>query len=277
MRKKPFCRNFLIISLLFSFLSCTENKESPIVIFLSPEESVIEVNSNEHILFTIDSRATQGNITKITITKQDEYTGVENIIDSTVYTPTFIYSLDFIIPQYPDSSEILLIVTVYDNLGNIANSAKRLVINKGSSLITESSGNIMYSSLSGKPNAFNLKNMIPGYASDLFDADIDFMDNSIDSINGNEMSKTWISKNGLNFLKYNGFNYALANSLMISSSYLTGIRLSKITDLEESDIILVGRNETPIGAIQIISITDSDSTLNDKYVFNIKIIDASLQ
>ena len=266
----------ILIVLAISLTNCEEVEESPLVIFLTPQEAIIEANTNEHIFITVEARANQGNINQLIVEQKDEYSGIISIVDSSLENSYLNYTLDYIIPEYPDSTETLITFTVRDNIGNQIQAAKRLMINKGSSLISESSGHVIYSSLSDKPNAFNLANLTPGYSADLFDVDVDFMDNSVDSIDGNEISRVWISQNSLDFVQYNGFNFAMANSSMISDAYDIGIKLTKATNIQDSDVFLIGRNNNAIGAIQIISIVDADSTLNDKYMFNLKIIDSYL-
>ena len=255
-------------------LSCEEEEESNIVIFLEPEEAVIETNTNEHLFLVLEAKANKGELTGFTITQKDEYFGIKTLVDSSFELKSVNFSYDFIVPEFPDSTETILTFMVRNNLGEQVQAAKRIIVNKGSSLVTVSTGNVIYSRLSDKPNAFNLKEMTPGYISDLFDIDVDFMDNSIDSINGNNLSREWVSRNGLNFVQYNSFNFAMANSTMIVNAYESGIKLTKAVGIEDSDIYLIGRNNNAIGAVQLVSITDSDSTLNDKYVFNIKILDS---
>lgn len=264
---------YLITVGLFSFFSCEETEESPLVIFLNPQKAIIETNTNEHILITVDINSTQAEINNFQITQQDDYAGVYRIVDTTINQFSMNYVLDFIVPEYPDSTETLLTFSATDNLGNQIQAAKKILINKGSSLVSESSGHTIYSFLSKKPNAFNLENNIRGFSVDMFDIDVDFMDYSLDSIHGNSLSREWISRNGLRFVQYNGFNFAMANSTMIESAYASGIKLSKATNIQDSDIFLIGREDDAIGVIQVISVVDSDSTLNDKYVFNLKTID----
>ncbi len=275
--KKIFYLAFVTFMLVCS-ISCDEEEESALVVFLTPQEAIIETNTNEHVFLKLEARATKGEISSFKITQKDEYAGILSLVDSSLGNIKFVnYDFDYIVPEFPDSTETLLTFTINDNLGNQIQTAKRLIINKGSSLISESSGHVIYSSLSDKPNAFNIKNLAPNFSTDLIDKEIDFMDNSVDSINGNDLSRTWLSKNDLNFVQYNSFNYALANSTMISNAYESGIKLNKITNITDNNVFLVGKDHDAIGAIQIISVVDSDSTLNDKYVFNIKVIDTYIE
>lgn len=258
---------------LFVFSSCEETEESPLVIFLNPQKAIIETNTNEHIIITVDINSTQAELNNFQITQQDDYAGVNRIVDTTINQFSMNYVLDFIVPEYPDSTETLLTFSATDHLGNHIQAAKKLLINKGSSLVSESSGHVLYSSLANKPDAFNMESITTGYSADMNDTEIDFKDNSKVSEHGNVLSREWISKDSLSFVQYNGFNYAMANSTMIESAYESGIKLSKATNIKDSDIFLVGREDDAIGVIQVISVVDSDSTLNDKYVFNLKIIE----
>jgi hypothetical protein len=82
-----------------------------------------------------------------------------------------------------------------------------------------------------------------------------------------------MSNTELSFVEFNGFNYAEANSVNIQNAYANGIRLSRVTDISDSDIILLGRGDLAVAAIQIIAVTDPVGVQEDKYTFSIKRIE----
>lgn len=261
-----------IAAVVAILLSCEpEITESPILVFLSPATSKIEANSNAHVLVTVDSRTQTGSHLLLQVEAVDPLYGVRPVFDSLFKLKKITHIFDYVVPAYPDSTESLLIFTVTNDDGDQIQIAKRLFINKGASSVKETSGNITYSSLSHKPSAFSLKELTPVYLTDSLKHSIDILDASgKENVATGSLSRTWISRTNLLFVKFSGFNYADANAITISNSYKSGIKLSRVTDLKDSDVLLVGRGEKALAAIQLIVVTDLEGVENDKYVFSVK-------
>jgi hypothetical protein len=178
------------------------------------------------------------------------------------------------VPAFPDSTETLLIFTLMNDDGDQIQIAKRLFINKGASSVTETSGNVMYSSLSAEPSAFSLDDLTPAYLADSLTRSLDIIDASTKEKNSDgSLSRTWISRTNLQFVKFSGFNYADADAVTINNSYKSGIKLSMVNNIKDSDIIIVGKGNKAIGAIQVLTVTDAAGHESDKYVFSIKKLD----
>lgn len=266
-------RGFLVIAILGISFSCEpEQVESPILVFLTPEIPRIETNSTDHVFITVDSRSQQGQRLRLQIESVDVLYGVRPIFDSLFAFNRINYLFDYIVPAYPDLTESLLIFKLSNDAGDQIQIAKRLFINKGASSVTEASGNVSYSTLSSKPSGFSFAAMTPVYLADSLTKSIDIYDAS--TVKNNQadgsLSRTWLSRTSLQFVKFNGFNYPDADAITINNSYKSGIKLSRATDLKDSDILIVGKGDKAIGAIQIISITDLAGVENDKYVYSIK-------
>lgn len=253
-------------------LSCEpEQTGSPILVFLSPSESHIEANSNDHVFIRIDSRTESGSHLHLKVESIDELNGVEQVFDSSFSFRKINYLFDYVVPAYPDSTESLMVFTLMNDDGDQIQIAKRLFVNKGASSVKETSGNAMYSSLSSEPNAFSLAELTPAYLRDSLSRMLDIIDaSSEDKNNDGSLSRTWISRTDVLFVKFSGFNYADADAVTISNSYKSGIKLSTVNNLKDSDIVLVGRGDKAIGAIQVLTVTDLAGHENDKYVFSIK-------
>ena len=268
-------RNFLLVGILGAIISCDpQQTESPILVFLSPEAATIEANSNDHVFITIESRSQSGQRLRLQIETVDVLYGVRPVFDSTFGFKNIYYLFDFVVPAYPDSTGSLLVFKLSNDVGNQIQIAKRLFINKGASSVKEASGNVTYSTLSNKPSGYSLPMLTPVYLADSLTKSIDLIDASGKNEQANgTLSRTWLSRTNLLFVKFNGFNYPDANAITISNSYKSGIKLSRATDLKDGDVLIVGRGSKALGAIQVISITDLSGVENDKYVFSIKRLD----
>jgi hypothetical protein len=267
--------NFLMVATLSAIMSCgSEQIESPILVFLSPEAATIEANSNDHVFITIESRSQSGQHLRLQIETVDVLYGVRTTFDSTFRFKNIHYLYDFVVPAYPDSTGSLLVFKLSNDVGDQIQIAKRLFINKGASSVKEASGNITYSTLSNKPSGYSLQTMVPIYLADSLTKPIDIIDASGKNQETNgSLSRIWQSRTNLLFVKFNGFNYPQANAITISNSYKSGIKLSRISGLQDGDILIVGKGNKALGAIQVISITDLSGVENDKYVFSVKKLD----
>jgi hypothetical protein len=263
---------FAAIAAVGVLLSCEpEQVESPILVFLTPSDSKIEANSNDHVFIRIESRSASGSHLYVKIESIDVLQGVQEVFDSTFNFKKINYLFDYVVPVYPDSTESLLVFTVMNDDGDQIQIGKRLFINKGSSSVKETSGHVMYSSLSSEPNAFSLVDVTPVYLADSLTRSLDIIDASSKEKNADgSLSRTWISRTDLQFVKFSGFNYAAADAITITNAYKSGVKLSSANNLRDSDIVIVGRGKQAIAAVQIIAIADVAGTASDKYVFSVK-------
>ena len=263
---------FAVLAAIATLLSCEpEEAGSPILVFLSPSGSQIEANSNDHVFIRVESRSESGSHIHLSIESVDVLNGAQHIFDSTFNFKKINYLFDYVVPAFPDSTETLLVFSLMNDDGDQIQIAKRIFINKGASSVKETSGNIMYSSLSSEPSAFSLADLTPAYLADSLTRSLDIIDASTDEKNSDgSLSRSWISRTDLLFVKFSGFNYADADAITISNAYKSGIKHSSVNGLKDSDILIVGRGNKAIAAVQLLIVSDTDGHENDKYVFNIK-------
>ncbi|UXP33005.1 hypothetical protein N6H18_03420 [Reichenbachiella agarivorans] len=263
----------LVIGSLILLFACTEQGEdSPILVFLKPSDINVEANSKEHILITFEAYSEDAKLTEMVIDQSDDYFGFVNLVDSGLQTNNFKYILDYVVPEYPDSTVTLLTFSVVNENGDEAQIAKTISVNKSASFVEATSGHVIYSGLSEKQSCFNLYNMTPVYLEDSVDFQLDFVELTDSLSKTDDLSYDWGSRSGISFVKFNGFNYAQATSVKINEAYGGGVKTTKITNIADDDIFLFGRNNVAFGALQIVVISDPEGTLNDKYVFNLKMI-----
>jgi len=141
-------------------------------------------------------------------------------------------------------------------------------------LLSETSGHQMFSHNSTNYDAYNLLTGLPLHSQLSDSSIIHIIDASIDSVNHNTLSRKWMSFANLQFVKFNDFNYANATISSIKNAYNAGLKNQFVDNLTDEDIIItkLGNSSIDTGfiAIKIINIIDADSTINDKYIFNIK-------
>lgn len=260
------------IAAVASLSSCEPEKTgSPILVFLSPSESHIEANSTDHVFIRIESRTESGSHLHLAIESIDALNGARRIFDSTFNFRKINYLFDYLVPAFPDSTETLLVFSLMNDDGDQIQIARRLFINKGASSVKETSGNVMYSSLSAEPSAFSLAELTPAFLADSLTRSLDIIDASTEENNNDgSLSRRWVSRTDVLFVKFSGFNYADADAITINNAYKSGIKHSTVNDLKENDILIVGRGNKAIAAIQLLLVHDAVGHDSDKYVFNIK-------
>jgi hypothetical protein len=83
----------------------------------------------------------------------------------------------------------------------------------------------------------------------------------------------WRSKTGIKFVRYNDFSYASATRKDVVNAYLSGNPLEMLSHIVSNDVVLIGRGLTPLGVLKIVAVFDEDGITNDRYVFNIKLME----
>lgn len=264
--------NLVILLTSLFFLSCEDSSdvESPILIFLTPEATQIEANSGDKVFITVKASTNSGDILTLNIASIDDQYGIQNVLDSTFNNSSINYRLEYNVPAYADSTQSLLVFTLTNQNNQTSEIAKRILVNRGETFVREASGINVFSTSSSRPNAFSLTQLIPGFSTDSTTFESDIVDNTLED--NDVLSREWVSNTGISFVKFDGFNYSSANSQSIRNAYDNGVQLTRISDIRDSDIYLIGRGGKALGAIQIIAVTDPEGVQEDKYTFSIKVI-----
>lgn len=259
----------LAILLLVSgiFFSGCEDEESPLVVTISPETLNLSEESGNNLFFQIEVKGKES-VSHFTIKQKDTEHGIINLFDTISDKKSLFFDYAYKLPFYADSTEVILEFTA-KSFNHTTTIARRILIRNNRELLNEYSGNVFFSSLSGKANGFNIKRMQNLFSKVEPDSLIDIMDSSIDSVNGNQLSRKWSSPAGLKFVRFTDFNYATATREGVSEAFNVATKYNFITNLADEDIIMVGRAEA-VAVIKITQIVDADSTIGDKYYFNLK-------
>jgi len=254
----------------FITLSCNEDNLSPIVFELNPKEPVIEAAINEKVIFNIEIDGKDATLQDFIITQQEQINGIQTLFDSAINTSLFDYSFVYEVPVFEDSTLISLVFKVTNDQTENITLTRRIRVLGDNTLLEESTGHVMFSALSGNYSAFNLDLLQPLSVNDNSDSLLHFADHSVDSVHFNTLSREWYSPAGFHFVQFNGFSYPEATMSMLQNAYTYGIKLSSVDELENDNILLIGQGEEALAVLYLVQVIDSDSTLNDKYLFNLK-------
>jgi len=263
----------LLLFLIVAFINACKDDESPLLLFVTPGDVNIYAGTNEVITFKITCISNTSSLQNLVISEKvgDSYT--VTIHDTALSGSERNIYFEYLTDYYIVTTEILLNFDLSDQNDQVR--LTKLIIVEGNSLLIETAGHVMYSHESNLQDGYNLLIGTPLYT-ELSELNmIHIMDASVDSINGDILSKKWISPAGIKFVRYNDFNYANATKESVKQGYEIGIQHDYITNLEDEDIILtkiydqIDSVNTYI-AIKLVGIEDNDLTDQDLYRFNIK-------
>ncbi|MFC2137611.1 hypothetical protein ACFLTE_05560 [Bacteroidota bacterium] len=269
----------LIFFLVLGVFACNKD-ESPLLLFVTPVETYYYVEPLDVLSFTINSSG-ENNLKKLQINSRVKNSYTYNILDTSLSGSTFSMKFEYMVPQLIDEKVIFLEFILYDVDDNMMQAAKIIELKYDDKLLTETAGHEMFSALSGKQDGYDLNNGEPLYSAFSDSSTIHIMDVSNDTANTDSLLRKWMSPAGLNFVRFNDFDYANCTYLTMKNSYEAGIQKDFIDKLQEGDILLTklpafldSANQTLIDsayfAIKIINIIDNNGTEFDRYIFNIK-------
>lgn len=199
----------------------------------------------------------------------------ENSITSTLLdTSLFGSQADFFYAyRAPDSGaeDVILTFRVFDNDG-LSNSVLRRVLISGNSLLSQTTGHLIYSGYNTSSiNGFNIATASPYNLATLTDSSsIDLME--FDLEDDDVLSRSLSSYSGIKFIRNNDFNYAQATNQSAKASFESSTPQSIISNINNDDI-LIAKYDTlnnRFAVIRIIDVTDESGINSDRYEFNLK-------
>ncbi len=257
----------LIYCLSLSSYTCQKDK-TPLAIKILETATRVGI-SGEYLIYNIEFICDEP-ITSFRIEQFHPKYGSVTIFDSV--PPTKKFKWYYLVPFVDDQTKVTL--TFSATSASYSNDVPRSVLITNNEMpLTEYAGNAFYSNLSGKPNAFMIQGLQAVFYDSLSALKPDFADNSIDSVHLNDLSREWISPSGLLFSRLNDFNYAQATSRSVKEAYKIAVKYNVVKNLTSDDILVFGNNTEAEGTIRFTQIIDADSTIDDKYLFNIKLVD----
>ncbi len=253
------------------FAGCEEKEGDKLFLLVTPQELIIPAETGSMVVFQVTAQS-EATLTSLVITQYHDHAEPLTLIDTLLSSKTLAYVYSYQVPELSDSSNIIIDFTIADNEPGSLSLRRRIRVHNASELLSETTGHVMYSSLSGKPNAFNIDLLEPVFEEDYPNSMLHILDLSVDSIHHNTLSKRWGSPAGYRFVKFQHFNYAAATGTSLQNAYDAGMKLSIVDNISDEDIILLGFDDAARAAIYVSMVIDADSTVSDRYIFNIKTV-----
>lgn len=269
-------RYFLLI--IFSLLllgACEKKENSPALLFLYPETNYY--NAKSYDILEFDIRGSSGSsLKKFSILSKPESSFSSTIFDTSLNTPNFNLIYQYQAPPVTQATKITLEFILTDEAGNQTRGAKIITVSPINKVPVETAGHEMFSSVSTKQNAYNLSTGSPLFSSSSAASSQHIKDETQNDtiITVDTLSKKWSSPAGLNFVRFNDFDYANASYISIKQAYEAGVKKSFVDQINNGDIILtrLSHSDPDSGyvVVKLVYIIDDDSTNFDRYIFNIK-------
>ncbi len=268
----------LLILVSFSLLglACKKDQNSPALLFVSPDNAYFDVFNSTIIRFDISGSSESSSLTGFSVVSKPDNALSVTVFDTAFSAKNFNMSYEYQVPVFPQSINISLQFILDDEAGNQTVFAKILRVTVVIARPVEASGNEMFSALSGKQDAYNLFTLQPLFSQSSGNSNQHIKEATVNDSLGSidTLSKKWISPAGLQFVRFNDFDYANASASDMKVAYEVGIKKSFIDQLKDGDIILTRfpNSEVEKGyiAIKLVYVIDADSTNLDRYIFNIK-------
>lgn len=267
--------SLIIIFSLFG-LACKKDKNSPALLFITPDNTYFDVYNSNILQFEISGSSESSSLTGFSVVSKPDNAFSATVFDTSFSAKNFNMSYEYQVPVFSQSINVNLQFILNDEAGNQTRMAKILKVTVINTAPVETSGNEIFSAISGKQDAYNLFTLQPLFSESSGSSNQHIkeatMNDSLGSVD--TLGKKWISPAGLQFVRFNDFDYANARNEDMKAAYEVGIKKSFVDKLEDGDIILTRfpNSETDKGyiAIKLVYVIDEDSTNFDRYIFNVK-------
>jgi len=266
----------ICIGILFGtllFLCC--KKETDPIILVTSDNFVSPMETGTFARFKIEAKSSKNTITRIEIKEYSSDYGYKMLKDTFINKDKSVFFFEYKTPSFASNQEVKLIFIAYNDKDGTSSVSLSYDYIFADELLIEYSGYTMYTLKSGKPDGFSLDAKQVVYTNAADESSIDFYpyQDTNTLLEPNLLQRTWRSYTNLNFVKFNGFDYAKATRKSLTESYLSGLKLPIVINIESEDVILVGFGDTPKAVIKIIGVFDEEGYVNDRYFFNVKFIE----
>jgi hypothetical protein len=261
----------ILITLVFIFLftACEEGKEQDnLLVFINPEEGVIEVNSQEFVSFRINSES-ESIINQVKINVAIDNKEIIELLDSVPNQSSFFYTFDYYTTLCAEISQLKFSFEIIDSQSNIKKLVRMIKVLPKEQALVESTGHVFYSYFSGRADAFNIKDKEALIGSLHADEKLFIQDDTTSRDDINSLSGKWISPSGGKFLKFNQLDYANASYNDAKKVFDSGSPLEFADNLSDGDIIIEKLNGEYY-IIRLVQLIDKEGTNKDCYYFNVK-------
>ncbi|MBN1463732.1 MAG: hypothetical protein JXQ69_08970 [Paludibacteraceae bacterium] len=269
---KKICSLFILLAVL---VSCSDDNKTPLL-SVTPNDFFQYVDSSQIVHFQISASAAEDRtLNRFTITYATKFEQSRVLFDTIINnTKKFNFNYDYKIPVFNDSTDVYITFDLYDNEGENHKIAKILSVKTFAQkiyLLTEYAGNVMYTDPAFHGTAFNLSTC--NLLSDYTDSTAMHLFAEIDTLNPSTLQLKWTSPAKLNFVRFNGYDYANATSETAKTAYDAGAKIDFISTITNNDIYITklsSSNDDEYVVIKVTNIFDNTDSKDDMYMFNVK-------
>lgn len=257
--------SFFFIS-VFLIASCNnKNDENDVIILPSLVNSQTSFNAGDVMVFKIEAFSNKGYISSIDICGVTT-DGIIKVLDTVINAESVNFYFEYTVPAFDDSQNLQLNFRAICSTGK--SSQMDLVYSVSGDPLLVSKEYTMFAFYKNEKNCFSIdKELIMDYeTSD--SSSIDIFDYSIDT--ALVFSREWRSKTNLLFARFNDFDFANARAVNVSKAFNSSNKMTKIMDVSNNDVILVGKIDKPMGVLKIVNVFDEDNPVDDRYFFVFK-------
>ncbi len=263
-KMKKFSKIVGALFLCLTFEMCNESLPdlSDVVILVSPpKDSTVVIESGHKVQYSLDISTINNNIRRFRISSFDESNGTKLYLDSACNNKNIYYIFEYTAPEADkDSLNVTLNFEAEDNLGNIGDIQRFLIIRSKNLQVSQLDGIVMYNPNDHLPSALSLGNVSQPF---VFDASTDSVSADIYIESDAEFTTIAFKSNtNTKFIRNNSFNYATASARLIKSAYEGSKKENMINDIRVNDIILVGYGDTAKGVFMVNNIIRNDAYSN---------------
>ena len=258
----------LIYILIFGLIlsSCGGDDESDVIINVKTLNYKEYYNAGEKIIFNIESFANEGFVSSINISTLTS-NGFTQLLDTTINADRTNFMFEYQVPQFNNDIEnVKFYFRAYCSTGNDSELAMTHHIWGTTPL--QASEHSMFAFYKNEKNAFNIAyNEIIDFET----ADstyIDIYDFSTDSTQ--IFKKEWRSMTGIQFARFNDFDFENANHISVKNAYISANKSTKLTNISNDDIVLIGLENEALGVIKVVNVYDESDNMQDRYYFVFK-------
>lgn len=254
---------FLVLGLILS--SCGGDDESDVIIIAKTINSKEYYNAGEKIIFDIESFANEGFLSTINITTVTSY-GVTSLLDTVIDSERTNFLFQYNVPQFDsDTTSVKFYFKAFCSTGNYSEMTK--THNVIGDIHLNAAEYTMFASYKNEKNGFSITRNEIVDCETIDSIYIDFYDYSTDSTQ--ILSREWRSMTGLQFARFNDFDFENANYSSVSNAYSNSNKTSKLLNISNEDIILVGK-ENALGVLKVVNVFDEADPMEDRYYFIFK-------
>ncbi|MBR4155453.1 MAG: hypothetical protein IKU01_01940 [Bacteroidales bacterium] len=254
----------LMLGLILS--SCGGDDESDVIINVKTLNYKTCYNIGDKIIFNIESFANEGLVSSINISTLTS-NGFTQLTDTIIDTERTNFIYEYKVPQFNNDTEnVKFYFKAYCSTGNFSEFSMTHHVTGTTPL--HASEHSMFAFYKNEKNAFNIASdeIIDFETSD--STYIDIYDYSIDSTY--IFKREWRSMTDLQFARFNDFDFENANYTSIQNAFTSANKSSKLTNISNDDIVLIGRENYAFGVFKIINVYDENDNMQDRYYFVFK-------